>query len=230
MKNLLTLAFSIFFVSTISASVLPDTVVQVHGKALDKNSNSPIKVKVEYQSVPYSSISGIITSNESGEFDVYLRGGTKYTFKVSADGYFPFAEELDLMTVNDTKIDKEIMLEGGDAGYVIRLDNLIFEQGSAEITPSSFAELDELAKRLNTYPKMVIQLEGHTDFRGDADANMKLSQDRVRNVRNYILGKGIEGSRVQMRAFGGTQPLSRENTNEARQLNRRVEVRIISVE
>lgn len=230
MKNLLTLAIAIFLASSISASVLPDTVVQIQGKALDKNSNSPIKVKIEFKSVPYSSVMGTISSNDSGEFNVYLKSGSKYTFKVSADGYFPYAEELDLMTVSNTLINKDIMLEGGDAGYVIRLDNLIFEQGSAEITSGSFAELDDLAERLKTYPKMVIQLEGHTDFRGNADANMNLSQERVRNVRNYVLSKGIEGNRVQMRAFGGSQPLSRENTDEARKLNRRVEVRIISVE
>jgi outer membrane protein OmpA-like peptidoglycan-associated protein len=74
---------------------------------------------------------------------------------------------------------------------------------------------------------MVIQLEGHTDFRGSASKNMQLSQDRVESVKTYLMRKGIKGTRILTRAFGGTHPLSREATEEAARMNRRVEVRII---
>jgi len=73
---------------------------------------------------------------------------------------------------------------------------------------------------------MEIQLEGHTDFRGSPTANMNLSQLRVDAAKTYVVSKGIETSRVTTKAFGGTQPLTRENTPEARAKNRRVVVRI----
>jgi outer membrane protein OmpA-like peptidoglycan-associated protein len=74
---------------------------------------------------------------------------------------------------------------------------------------------------------MVIQLEGHTDFRGNAQLNLELSQKRVDAVRDYLTGKGVAKHRIKTKAFGGTQPLSREDTPDAHALNRRVEVRIL---
>jgi OmpA-OmpF porin, OOP family len=55
-----------------------------------------------------------------------------------------------------------------------------------------------------------------------------LSQQRVDAVKNYLIAKGATTKRVKTKAFGGTQPLSRENTEEAHRLNRRVQVRILA--
>ena len=74
---------------------------------------------------------------------------------------------------------------------------------------------------------MVVQLEGHTDYQGDPKDNIKLSQERVESVKRYITSKGIAKSRIKTKAFGGTMPLSRDNTPEAHRLNRRVELRIL---
>ena len=67
----------------------------------------------------------------------------------------------------------------------------------------------------------------HTDTRGDAKLNLKLSEDRVESVRDYLVSKGVAKSRIKLKAFGGTMPLSKENTEEAHRLNRRVEVRVL---
>lgn len=74
---------------------------------------------------------------------------------------------------------------------------------------------------------MVIQLEGHTDYLGDPAKNMKLSEQRVEAVRSYLVSKGIHKNRIKLKAFGGTMPLSRDNTPEGHRLNRRVEMRIL---
>ncbi|MGC4023265.1 MAG: OmpA family protein [Cyclobacteriaceae bacterium] len=111
------------------------------------------------------------------------------------------------------------------AGKVMRLDNLIFSVGTAKINPSSYEELDQVVKMLKSAPNMIIQLEGHTDIVGVPSANMKLSQDRVDAVKNYLVSKGANKNSIKTKAFGGTQPLSKENTEEAHKLNRRVELR-----
>jgi outer membrane protein OmpA-like peptidoglycan-associated protein len=82
---------------------------------------------------------------------------------------------------------------------------------------------------LKQYPDMVIQLEGHTDRQGGRSANMELSEDRVLEIKNYLVNTGINPKRIKTAAFGDTRPISTENTEESRQLNRRVEVRIISI-
>ena len=80
---------------------------------------------------------------------------------------------------------------------------------------------------MNDNSNMVIQLEGHTDYQGDAKENAKLSQGRVDAVKSYLVSKGIQKSRIKTKAFGGTQPLSRDDTPEAHRMNRRVELRIL---
>lgn len=74
---------------------------------------------------------------------------------------------------------------------------------------------------------MVIQLEGHTDYLGDPAKNLKLSQQRVDAVKGYLVSKGVNKNRIKTKAFGGTMPLSRDNTPEAHRMNRRVELRIL---
>jgi outer membrane protein OmpA-like peptidoglycan-associated protein len=109
----------------------------------------------------------------------------------------------------------------------MRLDNLIFQVGKSKVSPESYPELDLVVSMMKESPKMVIQLEGHTDYQGDPKENMKLSQMRVDGVKSYLSTKGVSKSRVKTKAFGGTQPLSRDNTPEAHRLNRRVELRIL---
>ena len=76
---------------------------------------------------------------------------------------------------------------------------------------------------------MQIQLEGHTDYRGSKKLNMELSQQRVEAVKTYLIGKNIAARRIKTKAFGGNQPLIREQSIEASQINRRVEVRILKI-
>ena len=62
---------------------------------------------------------------------------------------------------------------------------------------------------------------------GDAKENLKLSEERVDAVRDYLIKRGVNKNRVKLKAYGGTVPLSRENTEAAHKLNRRVEVRVL---
>ena len=111
---------------------------------------------------------------------------------------------------------------------LIRLDKLIFALGKADISAESYEELNEIVAMLNTSETMTIQLEGHTDFRGNEKQNLKLSEARVDAVRDYIVSPGIDKKRIKTKAFGGSQPLSRESDAASRASNRRVEVRILT--
>ncbi len=70
-------------------------------------------------------------------------------------------------------------------------------------------------------------MEGHTDFAGNPDANMRLSEARVIAVQEYLIDQRVKKSRIFTKAFGGTQPVSQERTDEAKARNRRVVVRVI---
>lgn len=111
---------------------------------------------------------------------------------------------------------------------VITLSDLTFEQAKVKIEPSSLKSLTDLVEMLKNNPKLVIRLEGHTDFRGDRVKNMELSMLRVDAVKKYLLdATHIDERRIKTKAFGGSSPISLEDTEDGRRKNRRVEVRIL---
>lgn len=208
-----------------------DSLIYAEGKILNAETREPVTARIVYESLPYGSRIGVI-NNSTYSFPMFDR--EHYSITVEAPGYAPAKYMLDPGAANGyNKVIRDIELYAGErssphvAGKVLRLDNLIFEVGNSKIDPGSYSELDILVNLMKENPNMIIQLEGHTDYLGDSRANMKLSQQRVESVRNYIGSKGVAKSRVRTKAFGGTQPLSRDNTPEAHRLNRRVEVRIL---
>lgn len=223
------------------------TVASVHGQDVDSliyavgnitslSTKEPVVAKISYSSLPYGSKSGFL-SGTSYHFPLF--DNEKYSITVEAPGFATSKFILDPGEANaEKKVVKNIELglpttaakiatETHTAGKVMRLDNLIFNVGTAKIEKSSYQELDDVVKMLNDNPNMVIQLEGHTDVTGDPKKNMQLSLDRVDAVKNYLVTKGANKARIKTKAFGGTQPISRENTEAAHKLNRRVELRVL---
>lgn len=196
--------------------------ITVQGKAVDALTGKGVKSKISYKSYPTGSISG---SKTDSIYSFSIFGSSKYSVTAEAAGYLPRTILVDPKEAVDLKILRDLSMV--PTGQTIRLNHLIFTQGKAVINPQSFPELDEVVAMMKVNTKIEIQLEGHTDNQGNASANMELSQDRVDAVKKYVVSKGIDKSRVKTKAFGGTQPLSNEKTEEARSLNRRVEMRIL---
>jgi outer membrane protein OmpA-like peptidoglycan-associated protein len=109
----------------------------------------------------------------------------------------------------------------------IRLKNVIFKLGESDLLPESYSELDKLVRQLKKYQTVEILLEGHTDITGDYNENIKLSLDRVNSCKKYLINKGIDSRRIQTRGLGSSKPLTRSNSEKEREINRRVEFKII---
>lgn len=213
-----------------------DTLFYAEGKIISSITKEAVVAKISYQSLPYGNIVGLL-NGDTYRFPLYDK--ERYEILVEAPGFAPAKYMLDPAQANGQRTvvqDVELGLPSSASkvaetthtvGKVMSLDNLIFELGKSKIAPSSYSELDQITAMLKSYPKMVIQLEGHTDFRGDPKLNMKLSEERVESVKAYLVSKGANKAKVKTKAFGGTQPLSRENTEEAHTMNRRVVVRIL---
>jgi outer membrane protein OmpA-like peptidoglycan-associated protein len=228
-----TFSFIVISISAAAQEQQQDSLIYAEGKVLNAATREPISARITYQSLPYGNKIGVI-NNSSYSFPMF--DNEKYTIIVEAQGFAQAKYMLDPAQANsDKKVIKDIELSNGAVakpsthvvGHVMRLNNLIFEVGNAKIDPESYPELDIVVNMMQENPTMIIQLEGHTDYVGIAADNMKLSQRRVESVKNYIASKGIAKNRLKTKAFGGTQPLSRDNTPEAHRLNRRVEVRIL---
>ncbi|UXE65763.1 MAG: OmpA family protein [Chryseotalea sp. WA131a] len=212
-----------------------DSLVYAQGKVINSATKEAVNAKISYRSEPYGNIMGSLNGSS---FQFPLFDGQKYSITIEAPGFASSKFLLDPVTAVDRKVikDVELGLPGSVAknsetthtiGKILTLENLIFDVGTSTITKESYPELDELVNMLKNNPNMVIQLEGHTDIKGDPKLNMKLSQSRVDAVKSYLITKGANKNRVKAKAFGGTLPISRENTEAASKLNRRVELRIL---
>jgi OOP family OmpA-OmpF porin len=109
--------------------------------------------------------------------------------------------------------------------YVLK--NINFETNSAKLTPDSFGELDRLSKFLADNSEIKIEISGHTDDVGQTAYNIDLSKKRAESVTAYLTGKGIGNSRISSLGYGKSQPLIQSSSEDARKLNRRVEVRFV---
>lgn len=116
-----------------------------------------------------------------------------------------------------------------EKGKTIPLKNIFFETDKAELLPRSFLELKKLLQLMRNHPHMAIEIRGHTDIRGSTDYNEDLSLRRARSVVDFLKENGIEMERVSYIGFGSSQPIASNEDEKGRQLNRRVEFRIVSM-
>jgi len=209
-----------------------DSLITAQGRIINADTKEPLTAKITYQSLPYGNKVGVI-NNSTYSFPMFDK--ERYSIIVEAPGFVTAKYMLDPAEASELKVVKDIEMVHGtavvkkkhEAGQVILLNNLIFQIAKSKIEPESYPELDMVVNMMKENPKMVIQVEGHTDYLGDADKNLKLSQQRVDAVKDYLLSKKIGKGRVKTKAFGGTNPLSRADTPEAHRMNRRVELRVL---
>lgn len=106
--------------------------------------------------------------------------------------------------------------------------NIQFETASDKLTAASLPVLDKVADMLKQYPNYAVTISGHTDSRGDVGPNQKISEKRANSCRQYLIGKGIDASRLKAVGYGESKPIT-SNINEAgRSQNRRVEFELTS--
>lgn len=87
--------------------------------------------------------------------------------------------------------------------------------------------MDRLVSFLKENPDKKVSFEGHTDWTGPERYNQGLSERRARSAKKYIVGKGIDASRITTQGFGEKKPIASNKTRKGRARNRRVEVQII---
>ena len=103
------------------------------------------------------------------------------------------------------------------------LDGVTFDTGKATIRPESFPRLDAVVEYMAHKKDARIEISGHTDNRGNPKVNKALSLKRAEACRDYLVSKGIDGSRIKALGFGDERPIASNDTEVGRQQNRRIE-------
>lgn len=106
-------------------------------------------------------------------------------------------------------------------------DHLNFESSTTQLTTDSNGTVTQLVRVMACYPNMTVELDGHTDSTGDAEANRALSLDRANAVRDLLVQGGIDASRITTAGFGQDRPIASNDTEEGRAKNRRTELVVL---
>lgn len=110
------------------------------------------------------------------------------------------------------------------------VEGIHFNVGKSTILVDSYDKLNRGAELLLKYARLRFVIEGHTDSTGQKNMNMALSESRAESVRQYLIEKGVSGSRMTIEHFGPDRPIANNATTDGRALNRRIEFRLLNLE
>ena len=114
-------------------------------------------------------------------------------------------------------------------GATFVLNNIFFDTDKSTLLQQSYHELQYLIAILESHPNMKIEISGHTDSQGSDRHNQVLSENRAKEVVNYLVENGISEKRLKYAGYGKTRPIATNTTDEGRQKNRRVEFKILAL-
>ncbi|MGQ0587259.1 MAG: OmpA family protein [Gammaproteobacteria bacterium] len=120
-----------------------------------------------------------------------------------------------------------ISLEGCATGEAVVLRGVNFETGSSRLTADAKVILNQVADSLAAAPHISVEIGGHTDAQGSDSFTLKLSERRAQAVRDYLASRGIDAVRLAAKGYGETQPVDSNETVDGRELNRRVEMKVL---
>lgn len=109
----------------------------------------------------------------------------------------------------------------------ITLVGVNFENNSARLLPESLTVLDAVAADLKRYPRLKVEVQGHTDSVGSDAYNQKLSQGRAESVRDRLVSQGVDAAQLSARGYGEARPVTTNATTDGRAQNRRVAMEVL---
>ncbi len=183
----------------------------------------------------------IVRSDSLGRFKYEVQPETNYILVGSKPGYL--TRQVEFSTVgkkippdklkpgeNDVNLGVKIVLPKKEEKAVIVIDNIYYDFNKWNIRPDAEIELYKIVEFMRNNPDISIELSAHTDERGKADYNRKLSQKRAQSAVDYIISKGITKARIIAKGYGEDKPLIKNaQTEEEHQKNRRTEITITNI-
>jgi outer membrane protein OmpA-like peptidoglycan-associated protein len=112
-------------------------------------------------------------------------------------------------------------------GTEFALRSILFQTSSAELGAEDRLALEGFARYLNRNPAFRIEIQGHTDNVGSAQANISLSQQRAERVLDHLVQLGVERSRLRAKGYGASRPVASNQNEEGRSRNRRTAFEIV---
>lgn len=200
----------------------PLATTRVSGTVTDSLTGSPLTGVVSIIDLQYGVEVAPQFLRSDGSFAFDLINDREYLLVIQSSEFFRI-EEIFYLNGNRT-LDQETRRLSSK----IKFESIEFDENRSELTPQMYADLDKITEFLIDNPGFRLKISGHTDSRGSAEANLELSKNRARTIRDYIVYFGnIDPERVTSEGYGSTRPIVAESSDEDRKLNRRVEFKLI---
>lgn len=209
----------------------PGKISYVKGIVKDKANSEPLEAKVRVTELKtLQNQFNDYTSAVDGEFLAVMPVGNSYLLYAEAEGYLFYSDHFDLENKEtDKPFQIVIYLEKIKAGANTILKNIFFDTNKYDLLPASVTELGSLAELLERNKNISIEIQGHTDNSGSPAQNIKLSEQRAKAVYDFLLGKGIEATRLSYKGYGESKPIASNEQPSGKQQNRRTSFVITKV-
>jgi outer membrane protein OmpA-like peptidoglycan-associated protein len=207
----------------------PKSVVLISGRVLNAKTKEPLAAHILYETLSNGTAVGTARSNPTGgDYKIALPAGSNYGFHAEAPGFIAVNDNIDLTKLNRyQEINRDLFLVPVEVGEIIRLNNIFFDFGLADLRPESTPELSRVMRFLQDNPKIEIEISGHTDNVGTDADNLKLSRRRATAVYDFLVAHGVKAGRLTVQGYGKDVPVATNDTEEGRRQNRRVEFKIV---
>ena len=203
----------------------PDKVLLVKGQVeFDRENAADIEMKL--QNVDNKKIRNVNVDKNNGKYAFIITDiENDYVLSVKQAGSVYDLKYIDPKTqIAEGKQelkDMNVKLEAIEVGKSYKINDIYFATNSSELTEQSKNVIEVLIDFMYDNPSITIQIQGHTDNIGQRKDNMVLSENRAKEVYNYLVERHIEPSRLTYKGFADTQPVASNDTEEGRALNRR---------
>jgi len=199
------------------------------GKVVDARTGNVLKAHIELFDIQHNkSVSVAESDSVSGEYLMVLPGGAEYALYVNCASYLFQSLHFNYLQADETHpVIKNIYLFPVEKNAMVVLNNLFFDVDKYELKQQSLTELNEIVKFLQNNKTVKIEISGHTDNSGTESYNQQLSLKRAASVADYLKKQGIDLLRISQKGYGSQRPVRPNDSDENRQLNRRIEFKIL---
>ena len=203
----------------IPAPVIPTLCMNIY----DVETGEPVEAMVRLSTVKDTAALYAAQAGDDGFVETPLTEGD-YIARLTAQGYMSKDD-----TIHFVKDTIDLYMQHIREGIKVKIENLFFATNKTYILPQSEQSMSDLANFLLDNPSVKIHVVGHTDAVGTDEANQILSEGRANSVRNDLIKRGVAAERITAEGKGEKEPVADNDTEEGRQLNRRVEFTITDV-
>lgn len=212
----------------------------LEGDVLNEKTMQPIESSAQIVVKDLNTGDSVLTTQSDpidGYYKIELPIGLQYGVFAKAENYRYISINQNVDTranfknkagvTDEIVVRRDLLMIPFEVGEKVRANNIFFETAKSDLQPASYSELDFLVTLFKEFPKLKLEIGGHTDNVGDDGYNQRLSQDRANSVMNYLISKGAAASQIIAKGYGETVPIATNDTEEGKQQNRRVEFTIL---